>query len=377
MSHLMDIDEINQLIQSMGAKFRAEMKREIGPAPTRLPVNQSFSLAATHSFFATPDIVRRILAHTTPEELARQGKRLGNGIPPLALWMLGYLFLVGREILIDLGELTVRSRAEQIALVLDFWRRLTFTHRGDGHLDNSEAAAANPFLPPHIVQQLYKALIPTDSGIRRRVQDLFASLEEYVFLLNAEGRLGIVDSGPYPLNIERVLIVREFFDLKAMYYPWHDTVADLPYHTCALAFTLDPAEFHSITLTDRSVVLTEPSEYTEAIREMTFVGSNDGTVHVLPFTEMDQLARSARKMQPKLIEWFERLSYREQIMQGALPWALRPFAYMLQKEEYLQELDQRALRLLPTYEDDEAQAVRWATHRCLAPGTQSAFVPLA
>ncbi len=372
-----DFEGTNQLIWSMGVKFRAEMARPAGPAPTRFPVNQSFTLATTHNFFTLPEAVRRILPHTTPEEIARSGKQLGTAVSPLAIWMLGYHFLVGREVLLDLDEVSAKARADNISSVLDFWRRLALTHRGDGHLDNSEAGATNPFLPPATVQQLYRALIPMDAGMRRRVTQFFSTLEEYLFLLNAEARLGIADSGPYPLNLDRVLIVRDFFDLKGKHYPWHETVADLPYHTCSLAFTLDSSDFQSIELSDRSVLLTMPLEYPEAIREIALVSNDSGTPRVLPFTEMDRLIWAAKKAQPKLLEWFDRLPRREWIVCGALPWVLRPFALVAKEDDYSYELAPRALRLLPSYEDDDAQAARWATHRCLAPDNPNAFVPLA
>jgi len=358
-------------------KFQAEMARPAGPAPSQFPVNQSFLLAVTHNFFTLPDAVRRILKHTTPEETAQRGRRLGAVVSPLALWMLGYHFLVGREALIDLQELEASAHADHTALVLDFWRKLALTHRGDGHLDNSEAGGTNTFLPPAIVQQLYRALLPTDAGIRRRVTEFLSALEEYLFLLNAEARLGIADSGPYPLNVERVLIVRDFFDLKGAHYPWHETVADLPYHTCSLAFTLDPAEFQSLALSDRSVLLTTPAEYPEAIREIALVSSDDSTPRMVPFTEMDRLTRAVKKAQPKLLRWFGRLSQREWIACGALPWILRPSALAAREVASLQEFAPEAVRLLPSYEDDETQAVRWATHRCLAPGSPSAFAPFA
>src|SRR5262245_58924046 len=170
----------------MGVKFRAEMTRPAGPSPQRLPVNQSFTFAVTHNFFTFPGAVRRLLARTTPEVIAQRGRRLGSAVSPLTIWMLGYHFLVGRECLLDFDEVNAHARADHIDLVLDHWRRLAFAHRGDGHLDNSDAGAANTFLPATSAQQLYRALIPTDAGITRRVKQFFAALEEYLFILNAE-----------------------------------------------------------------------------------------------------------------------------------------------------------------------------------------------
>jgi hypothetical protein len=373
-----DLAGVNQLIWGMGAKFREEIARPTGPAPTRFPVNQSFTLAATHNFLTFPDAVRRLPGRATPEEVARRGRRLGAWVSPLSIWLLGYHFLVGREVLIDLCELEASAQADDIAVVLDFWRRLALTHRGDGRLDNSEAGFTNLFLPPEVVQQLYRALIPVDAGIRRRVKQFFATLEEYLFLLNAAARLGIADSGPYLLNVERVLVVRDFFDLQGGRYPWHEVVAGLPYHTCSLAFTLDPQDFQSIELSDRSALLTTPPEYTDAIREIALVSSDDGAPRILPFTEMDWLGRAVKKMQPRLLQWFERLPRRTWILYGALPWVLRPFGLVARGEDRLAwDLTPRALQLLPSYEDDDVRAVRWVTQRCLAPGSSSAFAPLA
>jgi hypothetical protein len=371
-----DIAALNQLLWSMGVKFRAEMTRPAGPSPQRLPVNQSFTLAVTHNFFTFAGAIRRLLARTTPEAIAQRGRRLGSPVSPLAIWMLGYHFLVGRESLLDFDEVSSHARADHIDVVLDHWRRLAFAHRGDGHLDNSDAGAANTFLPATSVQQLYRALIPMDAGITRRVRQFFAALEGYLFILNAEAHLSVADSGPYPLNVERVLIVRDYFDLQGRQYPWREVAADLPYHTCSLAFTLDPVDFHSIELSDRSRLLTSPTEYAAAIREIALVSHDSGALRVLPFTEMDRLVRAVKKIQPKLLEWFDQRSPRERIVYGALPWVLRPSVLVDREEISLNEFAPEAARLLPSYEDDDAQAIRWATRRCFAPGRVSAFTPL-
>jgi len=373
----MGVEKLNQLIHSMGAKFRAEMARPSGLAPTRFPVNQSFTLAATHHFLTGADAVRRILMRTTPEEIARRGKQLGTLVAPLTIWMLGYHFLVGREILLDLEELDEGAQTNDIATVLDCWRRLTFAHRGDGHLDNSDAGSTNLFLPVTVVQQLYQALIPVDTEIRRRLRQFFSALEEYLFVLNAEARLGIADSGPYPLSATQVLIVRDFFDLKGESYPWRNAAADVPYYTCSLAFTLDPGDFQSIALSDRAMMVTSPPAYIDAIRAIALVSTDTGTPRVLPFTEMDWLTRAAKKAQPRVLAWFEQRSRREWITYGALPWIRQPFALLAGEENPLfWNLAPAAVRLLRSYEDDDAQAVRWVTHRCLAPGRSSAFAPV-
>lgn len=372
------IEKTNELIWSMGIKFRAEMEHSSGPAPERFPVIQSFTLATAHHFLTCSDVVRRLLMQAAPEEIGRQEKRLGSAVSPLSIWMLGYHFLVGREILLDLQELNARARSKAIVEILDYWQRLTFAHRGDGHLDNSDAGSMNLFLPPTTLQQLYRALIPVDPEIRNRLRLFLTALEEYLFLLNAEARLGIVDSGPYPLSATQTLIVRDFLDLRGEYYPWSDAAADMPYQSCALAFTLDPREFDSIALSDRAMLLTSPAQYIDAVRDIALVCTDDGTPRVLPFTEMDWLTRAARKAKPKVLDWFATRSRHEWIVYGALPWIRRPFA-MLSGEEIplLWNVSPEALRLLPTYEDDEAQALRWATHRCLRPGGSSAFVPIA
>ncbi len=376
MQGMRDSQDLNQLILNMGEKFRAEIAQPIGPSPTHLPVNQSFSLAVTHAWLTFPQAVRKRLQSVSPEDLAQRGKRLGSKVSPLSIWMLGYFFLVGREIMLDFGAQEDTGR-EDIADVLDYWRRLSAAHRGDGHLDNSDAGFMNRFLPHSLVEQLYQDLVPADMEMRRLVQQFFSVLEAYLFQLNAEAHLGMADSGPYPLSPNRVLIVRDFFDLKGRWYPWRETVADLPYATCSLAFTLDPADFQNIEISDRGALLTSPADYTQGMHEISIVTNDSGQPRVLPFTEMDRLARDMKKLQPQLARWFSRLSHRESIIQGIRPWVLRPYATIANDEDcFSWEPAPEALQLLPLYEDDDARAARWATHRCLAPD-RSTFVPVA
>ncbi len=371
---MQDIQNLDRLILTMGAKFQAEIIQPIGPSPTRLPVNQSFSLAVTHAFLCCPRLVRRCAL--SPEDIAQRGKRLCGAVSPLSIWMLGYFFLVGREVILDLAPEIADAREDDIVEVLEFWRRLSAAHRGDGHLDNSDAGLTNRFLPKALVEQLYQGLVPADVEMRRLVERFFSTLEAYLFGLNAEAHVGIVDSGPYPLSADRVLMVRDFFDLRGRFYPWRETVADLPYASCSLAFTLAPDDFRSIAIRDRAALLTSPLDYIRHLHEIAFVTHDSGRSRFLPFTEMDRLIRDIRKLQPRLLDWFARLSRSDAIIQGARPWILRPLSMIVNAEDCFDwQPDPEALRLLRLYADDDARAARWASHRCLAPDRPS-FVPI-
>ncbi len=61
---MQDIQDLARLMLSMGEKFRAEIVQPIGPSPTRLPVNQSLSLAVTHTFPGFPQASAQ--AHARP-----------------------------------------------------------------------------------------------------------------------------------------------------------------------------------------------------------------------------------------------------------------------------------------------------------------------
>ena len=361
----------------MGVKFRKEILQPVGPTPTRLPVNQAFSLAATHLFWTLPGQVRRFSSRATPQAIAQRSRRLDTSVSPLAIWMFGYSFLVGREILLDFGVIKATDYAEDIGLVLDCWNRSATAARADGHTDNSEAGGANPYLPSATVRQLSAALIPVDAELRRVTSQFLSALESYTFIVNAEAHLGTVDSGPYPLSTNRVLIVRHFFDLTGRWYAWHDRVAGFPYPACALAFTLNPEEFRTIEFSDRAALLTAPRNYRERIQELVLVRLDRTRPRPLPFTDLDRLTRAAKKTEPRVLSWFQAQAPHATTLHCAHPWAVRPAAVVVPSEYcFAWQPAPAALELLSQYARDDALAARWALERCLAPGRSSAFVPL-
>jgi hypothetical protein len=378
LGRVVDLDNLNQLIWSMGLKFRAVLAQRSRTLDESPLYNHAVTLATTQLFLCLPEAVRRTLKRITPEELAQRGKYVGSPVSPLSIWLFGYCFLIGREVLIDFEQISAKEHAEDIALVLDFWRRLAFAYRDDGRLDNSDAGATNEVLPPATVQALYDALLPVDAAIQPRLHQFLSTMDAYHLWVHAGAHVGKADSGPYPLNVDRVLIVRDCCDLKGTYYPWHDSVAQvLPYQTCTLAMTFDAADFQTLELSDESELQSVPAAYQSYIREIAFLAGKDGPGRVLPVTEMDWLTRSMKKVFPKLEAWFARQKRHEQILAQALPQIVAPLALLSAAEAYRgREYAPQALQLLAAYEDNDTAAARWRTRRCLAPGSMCAFVPV-
>ncbi len=379
----MSFDEINHLILMMGEKLRQEITKYIGKSPRLLPLCPYSFLSSVHAYLTFPAVIEKILQHKTPEEIAAQNRRLGSEISPALIWSIGYYFLIGREMLLEHQTLTPTDHREQIRLVLDFWRGLSSTHRGDGKYDSSEAGGINPFLPSANISTLHRLLVPVDAGIRRLLERFLLTLESYSLLLHSDSRVGLADSGPYLLSADRVMVVRNYTGLRGGAYPWKKAAADFPYTSCALAFTFDPADFLSLEVSDWATLFTNPPDYADRICEIALVYVEGRQSTPLPFSQMEGLLRVAQKVSPQLSAWFAHLEPEQRIIAGAKPyaWVLRPLAKEAGigvEAEIDWNISSEALRLTaPLDKVGEERGPRWFTQRFLLPTRSSVFAPLA
>lgn len=372
-------DEVNHLILRMGVKLRGEIAKHMGDDPRLLPLHPHSLLSSAHAYLTFPAVIEKILRCKAPEEIAAESRRLGSEISPALIWSVGYYFLIGREVLLEHKVLTPADGREQTSLVLDFWRRLSSTHRGDGKCDSSEAGGINPFLPSANVSTLYRLLVPVDAGIRRALGRFLLTLESYSLLLYRDSRVGLSDSGPYLLSADRVMVVRSYVGLKGEAYPWKKEAADFPYTACALAFTLDPADFQSLEVSDWATLFTDPPNYADWIREVALVRSDNRELASLSLTQMEWILRIAQKTSPKLSAWFSHLDPRQRIIEGAKPyaWGLRPLAEAAGVgNEVDWDISAEALRLAFMCEAGKERSPQWLVQRFLVPGRTGAFTPL-
>src|SRR5206468_4285767 len=131
--------------------------------------------------------------------------------------------------------------AWRLGVIFDFWSRAaTAFRRDDGTFQAADAGGvATPYR--ELVGEIADAC--TSLADRATVSRLNALLTSYLFLLWFDTRSGYQDTGPYPLDDGRVLLLRSFNRLGPSHFPWSGEVASaMPYPDVLGAFVLDRAD---------------------------------------------------------------------------------------------------------------------------------------
>lgn len=212
------------------------------------PVPSYMLLSYLCCFYRYPELLRKVEAKMPAEEIGDRVRAMGGKLGNLTGWALPTFYLIGREMLINFGMLGPEDAAEDVAYVMDFWRRFKLAQqREDGHLNAREFGQRVQILPERRIQRLHAELHSCQPGDRLNAaaQTFLATVSQYGFLVSCESRCTLNNSGPYKLGDDRELIVREFTDLAEADYPWLDGVAaDIPYNNLTVTMEATGCQFY-------------------------------------------------------------------------------------------------------------------------------------
>ncbi len=323
-------EKLDELIGHMGRSFKPEMTRRSTFTSELFPMLPYISLAMLEDFHSYPDRVRTIEASMRAEEIGRRLRVAPNLTSPLWIWMIGYHYLCGRQALIQMDKLRPDERLDDVRTVVDFWRRLTLAHRGDGTLDYKDAGFTNRYLPADVVDALAACAQSLDPASSKALKRLNATVSGYAFLYFCDSRVGICDSGPYPRPDGRHTIVRDYLSLgpSAWAYPWAEKL-DPPYAGLTMSLTFDPAVFTSFEINDWGTTFTEPDQLLAAVTEASVVGhTRDGRSEVLSPEQWAEVTTAISRSHLELYQRFVDMDRRGRIFAAAQMYCtgLRPFA---------------------------------------------------
>jgi hypothetical protein len=244
--------EANNAIQTLGddtywlCVTRTVQESKLFPVPSYM------LLSYLCCFYRYPELLRKVEAKMSAEEVGDRARAMGGKFGNLPGWGLPTFYLLGREMLINFGMLAPEDGAEDVAYVMDFWRRFKLAQqREDGHLNAREFGQRVQLLPERRVQRFHADLHACEVGDRlhKAAQAFLATVSQYGFLVSCESRVSLNNNGPYKLDDDRELIIREFSDLAEGDYPWLDGIAgDIPYNN--LTVTMEATGCHFYLMDD-------------------------------------------------------------------------------------------------------------------------------
>lgn len=293
-----------------------------------IPVSAYIVVSCIESFLRYPDMMRAIDAALPAEEIGARARRPGCRVNTVHLWSIANFFLIGRKVY-EMLDPAAANDLERVCTVLDFWERATLGFRADGTRHADDTGTAAPYGPAVIARLMDGAEPVRDAEQRRRIRSFNATLVAYLFLLYFDTRVGHGDTGPYPLEDGRVLLVRDFYQMARSDFPWSDVAADVPYQNLTAALVLDGVTVDRVT--DFGTSYTTPEDFLEHLAAFglyTTDGQPPGRLRSVPLDEMDGIVRAVRTAQAAHYRNIAAMSRDDKIRAGAYVYFsfLRPFA---------------------------------------------------
>jgi len=194
------------------------------------PVPSYMMLSYLMAFYRYPSLLRKIESRMSAEELGDRSREMAMKLrAPGVAWGLPNFYLLGREWLINMGVIKPTDAIEDLAYVMDFWKRFQLAlYRNDGHISRAQFGHRAQILSERQAQVFHSDLYTCEAGddLHEASQQFMATASQYCFLIACESRINLHNHGPYKLNDDSEMIVRDFMDLAESDCPWLDGVAE-------------------------------------------------------------------------------------------------------------------------------------------------------
>ncbi len=295
-----------------------------------IPRQEYEILAFMHEFYRWPEILRM-----TTDEIGAQGvldigasarSEIGTKVNAVHDWCIGAVgFGMGRCGLLALEVIQPDDYIEESNEILKFMQRVLWGKRQDGWILNSQDAYRCRIHEKSLIERLTSQLdrMAPGSAEHESVIKFNAAAELLAFLDHYDCRLGLGDTGPYPLPNGNLLIVRDLFCNEEA-FEWSD-VCDhetIP-HCYTIVLEIDPKvmKLDEIRVNDISTTFTRPKNYIPAIQAAAvFVREKwdtpMGEVYKVPVKELGGRLERIQQATFKLYSKLSRQSRRTLITNG-------------------------------------------------------------
>ncbi len=319
----MELSKINDQIAHLSRVF-VDIILERGFLDSKIfPVNAYICVAFYQTYERLYDVMSRVWGRVSPEELARQSKRLLSPINALSITYLWLYYSLARMGVIynKCGGHPSKESAEkreQWRFMLEQWYRLATNYFDSKKPTVASSGKKNVSLNEASLKWITDHLQSVDLNQTVRARRAIGSIDLYSFLEECDARAKIVNHGPYPLGNDEILVISEYINLYdgrgRLWLPWSATEAKLPTSTLGIAMTIRGAR---TTFNDIGTMSVEPPDYSKLVTKMVaYTQKGDGIVEV-PLEELSAYAEAAERAHMELYMKFSQMDRKSLIIAGA------------------------------------------------------------
>nr|MDO8135165.1 hypothetical protein [Candidatus Njordarchaeum guaymaensis] len=285
------------------------------------PVTAYICVSFYNSYDMLYPILKKVSEKTMPERMGKESRKILSELHALTIFYIPLYYMVGRmgEIHRNKGDPKSESpeKREQTMFVLDFWRRLSTSYFPGGKLTVYDSNKMNLALNQPDVDWVKEHIKDVTSEEVSKVKRTLASLDLVTYLDECEARAKLGEHGPYRINDNEILILREIvhlYDGGKPHFPWSATEAKAPHSNIAFAFRLKNVE---AKFDDFSQITTNPLDFTKNITGVALFTRQGNTVKPLDPDVLDGFATYAAKANKELFMKFSKWDRRQRLLAGA------------------------------------------------------------
>ena len=302
-----------------------------------IPRQEYETLSFVQQWSVNPDAMRLITEKVGVDGLVELGRvprrEVGTKVNHIRNYASALMAMLGRGVCVSLEQLDPGARRDDIADCIQFARRTWHGTWGDGPGLASGRGFALPLLEDDVLQPLLAAATPFEDDEERKFFRRFnGTTELFGFLMHYDTRLGMGDTGPYPLPGGGFALIRDHF-LHETGFEWSHIGEGLPYAvTEVLCFKPDPIE---ITINDIGTTFTRPQDYLKSLDRVAVFARDtiDTPMSGIRPVGHDEMRRIVETCQAGVLTMYKilaKLSRDEKIRNGVRMYShefMRPLAY--------------------------------------------------
>lgn len=312
-------DEANKFLMKLSDATKTFIQSRTLLESNLFPVRAYMAVGLYNLFENEYDILRKVINKKKPEKLGTDCKTVNSEINQKTQFSTIVGYLVGREQVIQDGNIDdygdKEFDAEKIMFLLDYWSRFSKTYRNDGQILVDDSKGAISILNKKDVKRFNEDLLDNDAKNIENLLKLAAVIQSYLYLLNYESRGGVFNHGPYQVDDE-LLIFREFIHLQKNTYK---TILNDEFNYNNITITLRLKDV-DVNLNEVGTLFVDPINYGDNITGFN-IYSNNSDLKPIGIDNINKISNLLKNRILYLYRDINKWDRKDKIIAGALQYS--------------------------------------------------------